>query len=65
MRLSTLMAVLLIGAALYVVMAIVRAIAIGRMAGMQDEAAAYRRKAVIGAVFGAVVLGVALLTGWF
>ena len=36
MRLSTVMAVLLIGALLYFVMAVIRAVVIGRMPGMQD-----------------------------
>ena len=45
MRFSTVLAVLLIGALLYLVMALIRAVAIGRMEGMQDEALAYRRKA--------------------
>lgn len=65
MRLSTIMAVLLIGTLLYVVMAVIRAVAIGRMQGMQDEAQAYRRKALRAAVFGLVLLGVSLLTGWW
>ncbi|MFT3779987.1 MAG: hypothetical protein QM772_17300 [Ottowia sp.] len=65
MRLSTVMAVLLIGAVLYFVMAVIRAVAVGRMEGMQDEALAYRRKAVRAAVFGAVALAVMLLTDWF
>ena len=56
MRLSTVMTVLLIGALLYFVMAVIRAVVIGRMPGMQDEALAYRRKARRAAVFGAVVL---------
>ena len=33
--------------------------------GMQDEAQAYRRKALRAAVFGLVLLGVSLLTGWW
>ena len=65
MRLSTLMAVLLIGAALYFIMAVIRAVAVGRMEGMQDEALAYRRKARRAAVFGAVVLLASWLTGWW
>ena len=65
MRLSTMMAVLLIGAVLYVVMAVLRAVAIGKMEGMQDEALAYRRKAVRAAVFGVVVLAAAVVTRWF
>ena len=52
MRFSTVMAVLLIGAVLYVVMAVIRAVA-------------NRRKAVRGAVFGAVVLLGALLANWW
>ncbi len=65
MRLSTLMAVLFIGALLYFIMAVIRAVAIGKMEGMQDEALAYRRKAVRAAVFGAAVLLGAVLTGWW
>ena len=65
MRLSTVMAVLLIGALLYFVMAVIRAVVIGRMPGMQDEALAYRRKAVRAAVFGVVVLAAAVVTRWF
>lgn len=65
MRFSAVMAVLLIGAVLYVIMAVIRAVAIGRMEGMQDEALEYRRKAVRGAVFGAVVLLGALLANWW
>lgn len=65
MRFSTVMAVLLIGAVLYVIMAVLRAVAIGRMEGMQDEALEYRRKAVRGAVLGAVVLLGALLANWW
>ena len=65
MRLSTVMAVLFIGAVLYVIMAVIRAVAVGRMEGMQDEALAYRRKAVRAAVFAAVALAVMLLTDWF
>ena len=65
MRFSTVMAVLLIGAVLYVVMAVIRAVAIGRMEDMQDEALEYLRKAVRGAVFGAVVLLGALLANWW
>ena len=65
MRLSTIMAVLLIGTLLYIVMAVIRALAIGRMQGLQDEAAAYRRKALRAALVGAMLLGVALLTGWW
>ena len=64
MRLSTVLAVLLVGAALYVLMAVIRAVVIGRMEGMQDEALAYRRKAVRGVIFGAVVLLGVILTGW-
>ena len=65
MRLSTVMAVLFIGAVLYVIMTVIRAVAVGRMEGMQDEALAYRRKAVRAAVFAAVALAVMLLTDWF
>ena len=65
MRVSTVMAVLLIGALLYFVMAVIRAVVIGRMPGMQDEALAYRRKARRAAVFGAVVLLASRLTGWW
>ena len=65
MRLSTVMAVLLIGAVLYVVMAVIRAVVIGRMEGMHDEALAYRRKAVIGAIFAAVMGLVATLGDWW
>ena len=65
MRLSTMMAVLLIGAVLYVVMAVLRAVAIGKMEGMQDEALEYRRKAVRGAVFAGVVALGAGRTRWF
>jgi len=61
----SLLAVLLIGALLYLVMALIRAVAIGRMEGMQDEALAYRRKAWRAAVFAAVVLLGAVLTGWW
>ena len=64
MRLSTVMAVLLIGAVLYVIMALIRAVAIGRMEGLQDEVLAYRRKAVRGAVFAVVVAVLAVLTRW-
>ena len=65
MRLSTLMAVLLIGTVLYIVMAVIRAIVIGRMEGMQDEALDYRRKAVRAGSFGAVVLRVAYVMDWW
>ena len=65
MRFSTVLAVLLIGALLYLVMTLIRAVAIGRMEGMQDEALAYRRKAWRAAVFAAVVLLGAVLTGWW
>ena len=65
MRLSTIMAVLLIGTVLYIIMAVIRAAAIGRMEGMQDEARAYRRKAVRAAVFGVAVLAAAVVTRWF
>ncbi|HOB68145.1 hypothetical protein [Ottowia sp.] len=64
MRWSNVMAVLLVGAVLYFIMAVIRAIAVGRMEGMQDEALAYRRKAVRAAVFGAVMLVVVLSGGW-
>ena len=64
MRLSTIMAVLLIGTVLYIIMAVIRAAAIGRMEGMQDEALAYRRKAVRAAAFGVVVLAAAVATRW-
>ena len=57
--------VLLIGTVLYIIMAVIRAAAIGRMEGMQDEALAYRRKAVRAAVFGVVVLAAAVVTRWF
>ncbi len=63
MRFSTVLAVLLIGALLYLVMALIRAVAIGRMEGMQDEVLAYRRKAWRAAVFAAVVLLTSWLTG--
>ena len=65
MRLSTVMAVLLIGTLLYIAMALIRALAIARMQGQQDEAAAYRLKALRAAMFGALLLGVSLLTGWW
>ena len=65
MRLSTIMAVLLIGTVLYIIMAVIRAAAIGRMEGMQDEALAYRRKAVRAGIFGAVVLLVAYVMDWW
>lgn len=65
MRLSTVMAVLFIGALLYVLMAVIRAVAIGKMEGMRDEALEYRRKAVRGAVFAGVVALGAVLTRWF
>ncbi len=65
MRLSTLMAVLLIGTVLYIVMAVIRAIVIGRMEGMQDEALDYRRKAVRAGIFGAVLLLVAYVMDWW
>ena len=65
MRLSTIMAVLLIGTVLYIIMAVIRAVAIGRMEGMQDEALAYRQKAVRAAIFGAVVLVISFLTNWW
>ena len=65
MRLSTLMAVLLIGAVLYFIMAVIRAVAVGRMEGMQDEALAYRQKAVRAAIFGVAVLVGSLITGWW
>ena len=65
MRLSTLMAVLLIGALLYFIMAVIRAVAVGRMEGMQDEALAYRQKAVRAAIFGVAVLVGSLITGWW
>ena len=65
MRLSTLMAVLLIGTVLYIVMAVIRAIVIGRMEGMQDEALDYRRNAVRAGIFGAVLLLVAYVMDWW
>ncbi|QTD46748.1 hypothetical protein [Ottowia testudinis] len=65
MRLSTVMAVLFMGAVLYVVMAIIRYVVIGRMEGMQDEALEHRRKAVRGAVFGAAALVIAILANWW
>jgi hypothetical protein len=65
MRWSTPMAVLLAGGALYFVMAVIRAVAVGRMQGMQDEAAAYRRKGVWAVVFCAVVLLGSWFTGWW
>ncbi len=63
MRWSNVMGVLLVGAVLYFIMAVIRAIAVGRMEGMQDEALAYRRKAVRAAVFSAVMLMVMVLSG--
>ena len=65
MRLSTIMAVLLIGTVLYIIMAVIRAAAIGRMEGMQDEALDYRRKAVRAGIFGAVLLLVAYVMDWW
>ncbi|MDO5693178.1 MAG: hypothetical protein Q4G70_12015 [Pseudomonadota bacterium] len=62
---STIMAVLLIGAVLYFIMAVIRAVAIGRMEGMEDEALAYRQKAVRAAIFGVVVLTGSVLTHWW
>ena len=56
MRLSNVLVVLLIGAVLYAVMAIIRAVVIGRMDGMQDEALAYRQKALRAAVVCALLL---------
>jgi hypothetical protein len=65
MRWSNVMAVLVVGAVLYFIMAVIRAVAVGRMEGMQDEALAYRRKAVRAGIFGAVVLLVAyVMDGW-
>lgn len=46
MRFSTVMAVLLVGAVLVFVMAVFRAVVIGRMDGMQAGACRYRQKAV-------------------
>lgn len=65
MRLSTIMAVLLIGTVLYIIMAVIRAVAIGRMEGMEDEALEYRHKAVRAAIFGAVLLVISFLTNWW
>jgi hypothetical protein len=65
MRFSTVMTVLLVGGALYFIMAVLRAVVIGRMQGLQDEALAYRRKAVRAAVFCAAVLLASWLTGWW
>ena len=65
MRLSTLMAVLQIGTVMYIDMADIRAIDIGRMEGKQDEALDYRRKAVRAGIFGAVVLLVAYVMDWW
>ncbi|WOP16854.1 hypothetical protein [Ottowia sp. SB7-C50] len=63
MRWSNVMGVLLAGAVLYFIMAVIRAIAVGRMEGMQDEALAYRRKAVRAAVFSVVMLVLVVLSG--
>ena len=65
MRLSTVMAVLLIGTVLSIVVAVIRAIIISKMEGMQDEALDYRRKAVRAGIFGAVVLLVAYVMDWW
>jgi hypothetical protein len=65
MRWSNVMAVLVVGAVLYFIMAVIRAVAVGRMEGMQDEALAYRRKAVRAAVFAVVVgVGIVVSGGW-
>lgn len=64
MRFSTVMAVLLAGAVLVFVMAVIRAVAVGRMEGMQAEAFKYRQKAVRAAWFGAAVLALVVLTDW-
>lgn len=65
MRFSTVMAVLLVGAVLVLVMAVIRAVACARMDGMQAEAFRYRQKAVRAAWFGAAVLALMVLTGWW
>ena len=64
MRFSTVMAVLLVGAVLVFIMAVIRAVVVGRMEGMQAEAFRYRQKAVRAAWFGAAVLLVVVLTNW-
>jgi hypothetical protein len=64
MRFSTVMAVLLFGAVLVFVMAVIRAVVVGRMEGMQAEAFRYRQKAVRAAWSGAAVLALAVVTGW-
>ena len=65
MRLSTLMAVLLIGTVLFIVIAVLRDIFTRRMERLQDEALDYRRKAVRAGIFGAVVLLVAYVMDWW
>ena len=64
MRFSTVMAVLLVGAVLVFIMAVIRAVVVGKMQGMQAEAFRYRQKAVRAAWFGAAVLLAVLLTNW-
>lgn len=64
MRFSTVIAVLLVAAVLVLVMAVIRAVVVGRMEGMQAEAFQYRQKAVRAAVCVAVLVGVVVVTGW-
>lgn len=64
MRFSTVMAVLLVGALLVLVMAVIRAMVVGRMEGMETEAFQYRQKAVRAAWCVAALLIVVLVTGW-
>lgn len=64
MRFSTVIAVLLVAAVLVLVMAVIRAVVVGRMEGMQAEAFQYRQKAVRAAVCVAALVVVVLVTGW-
>lgn len=64
MRFSTVMAVLLVGAVLVFVMAIIRAVVVGRMEGMEAEAFRYRQKAVRAAWCGAALAALMIVTGW-
>ena len=64
MRFSTVMAVLLVGAVLVFVMAVIRAEVVGRMEGMQAGAFRYRQKAVRAAWLGAAVLALVVVSGW-
>lgn len=64
MRFSTVIAVLLVGAILVFVMAVIRAVVVGRMEGMEAEAFQYRQKAVRAAWCVAALVVLVLVSGW-